>query len=123
MSKLSQSDRAELDALNRSVEDAIAKRREWLDAKVAEIARLKPGDEIFNLDTGERLGVVSAIKRIWRDRDEGVRDNSIDHYCEFETHPRCFDNTARQPLLRYGTRSDAIDDLEARRQRLRRHLG
>jgi hypothetical protein len=105
---LTEDEKSELANLTAAVTAAIEARRNWLDAKMHETSRLQVGDDIYDLDSGTRLGTVSKVYRYWRDRDEGVRDT--DAYCEYryETSPRCFDNTSRQIGRSFGTREDAL---------------
>ena len=111
---LTDAERKELDALTGAVTAAIDARRAWLDKKMLECSSIKPGDAIFDLESGRQLGVVSKLYRYWRDRDEGVRDT--DPHCdyEFETQTNCFDNTSRQLGLLVGTREQAAALAEAR---------
>jgi hypothetical protein len=119
--RLTEAEEQERAALNEAVTAAIERRREWLDAKMVECSTLQVGDDIYNVETGQKLGVVAELYRYWRDRDDSIRDTS--HYCDYqyETSPRCFDNTSRQIGLRYGTRQDAIDYAERRAAQLRRN--
>ncbi|WP_367582339.1 hypothetical protein [Tsukamurella tyrosinosolvens] len=93
----------ELDALNDAVREAKAARREWLDAKMHEVSALKVGDDIYDVRKGRKLGVVSRLYRF----HAGKNDTSVDVDYEYETSPRCFDNTSRQIGLSVGTREDA----------------
>jgi hypothetical protein len=114
---LTEDEKGELENLTAAVSAAIEARREWLDAKMHETSRLQVGDDIYDLDKGVRAGTISSLYRYWRDRDEGVRDTSA--YCDYqyETSPRCFDNTSRQ-YRSFGTREDAIRHAEMRTTRL-----
>jgi hypothetical protein len=116
---LTEGEKSELANLTAAVSAVIEARRNWLDAKMQECSRLQVGDDIYDLDSGTRLGKVSELYRYWRDRDEGVRDTSA--YCDYqyETHPRCFDNTSRQIGRSFGTREEAIRYAEMRTSQLR----
>lgn len=107
-------DELTLSQLNAAVDEAIERRRDWLDKEMLATASLKVGDEIYDLEKGLRLGVVSKLYRYWRDRDEGVRDRYISVEYEYKTRPGCFDNTSCQPGLRHGTRQEAADALKWR---------
>lgn len=90
----------ELAALNKAVDDAIARRTAWMDKHMPAFASCKIGEEIFNRKTGQRLGVISRMYRYWGPFSGGeprdVRfDRSMSVEYEFETSPRCFDNTSR----------------------------
>ena len=112
--RLTDDEEAELASLNAAVSAAIEARGAWLDAKMHETSALKVGDDIYDLRSGRRLGKVSNLYRFWRDRDEGVRDTSASCDYQYETSPRCFDNTSRQVGLSYGTREDAARHAEMR---------
>lgn len=119
--RLTEDEQRELDHMTSIVTAAIAARRAWLDAKMHETSRLHVGDEIYDLESGERLGRISSLYRYWRDRDEGVRDITASCEYEYETSTRlCFDNTSRQPARSFGTLRDAVEYAEARAARLRR---
>lgn len=103
---IEEEDAKELEALNKAVEDAIAKRREWLDSKMTKYAPAQVGEEIYNLSTGELLGKVVSLYRYWRDRQEGVRDTSLDVEYEYQ-HPyfeEIIGNTSSKMLVNVGKR-------------------
>jgi len=104
---LTKDEEAELAALNNAVKNAIAKRREWLDAKMVEASSLKIGDDIYDVNRGCRLGTVRKMYRYWRDKDEGVRDTRLSVEYEFEVYDKCYSNTSSRPELWYGSRQDA----------------
>ena len=116
---LTDDEKAALDALNAAVLAAIDARRAWLDAKMHECSRLQVGDDIYDVDSGRRLGTVSRLYRFWQDRDGGVRDTSPNCSYEYETSPRCFDNTSRQSGRSFGTKEDALRRAELRASLLR----
>lgn len=111
---LTEAEDLELAALNEAVNAALRARRDWLDAKMAECSALQPGDDIYDIRKGYKVGTVRKLYRFHRDRDEGIRDRS--HYCsyEYETSPRCYDNTSRQVGVSFGTKADAADYARAR---------
>jgi hypothetical protein len=104
-------ERAELDALNAAVDQALANRKAWLDAKMVETSRLKVGDEIYNLKTGDRLGVVTELYRYWANQNN-LLDTGV--HCDYrylvrgDAAIRSYDNTSRQIGLRYGSKEDLI---------------
>lgn len=118
---LTADEKAELERLNQAVKDAIAQRRAWLDTKMFETSKLKVGDEIYDLDTGQRLGVVRSLYRYWRDRNDGVLDT--DHSCDYtyahESSPMCTYNTSSQSGRRFGTKQEAIDAAQRALERLK----
>lgn len=112
--ELTPTEQAELNALNDAVDAAIETRRTWLDRKMVECSDLQPGDAIYDLNKGTLLGQISKLYRFWRDREEGVMDRSLSCDYEYETHPRCFDNTSRQVGASFGTREQAQTRLQSR---------
>lgn len=116
----------ELDVLNRTVDEAIAKRTAWMDGHMAAFARYAVGEEIFDRATGRRLGVVSRLYRYHgpaRDQAE-PRDSRFDRSMsveyEFETAPLCFDNTSRRGgPYSICNRKELTEMLEAKAVRLR----
>jgi len=104
----------ELKKLNKTVERAIKDRKLWLDKKMVKYAKFKIGDEIFNIQTGECVGIVRRLFRFWEDRDEGVRDTSLEIHYEYCTGGMCYDNTSRQCHVRFGSREDMKKSLQAR---------
>jgi hypothetical protein len=110
---LSDDDRKRLDELNNAVKVAIETRRDWLDSKMPEYAEMQIGDDVYDLDSCVKVGKVSELYRYWRDRDKGVRDDSLSIEYEFETRPNCFDNTSRLPGV-VGSRAQAKDIARAR---------
>jgi hypothetical protein len=115
---LTEAEKTELALLNDAVDGAIQTRRDWLDAKMAETSKLKVGDDVYNLRSGARVGVVSELYRYHTERND-LFDTS--HYCEYryETHPNSFDNTSRQSGQSFGTREDAVRHAEYKLERLR----
>jgi len=121
--RLTDDEKSELANLNAAVTSAIAARRQWLDAKMHETSRLKVGNDIYDVDSGRKLGTVSRLYRFWEDRDDGIRDTSIECSYEYETMPRCFDNTSRQTGVRLGTQEDVLEHAEFRVSMLRAAAG
>lgn len=109
---LTDSEKQELAELTAAISAAIQARRTWLDAKMQETSRLQVGDDIYDLDKGIKVGTVSKLYRYQQDRNPLLDDS---HYCsyEYETSPRCFDNTSRQ-YRSFGTQEDAIRYAEMR---------
>lgn len=116
---LNDDERRQLDGLNIAVDAAIADRREWLDAKMIECSRLHAGDDIYNIETGVRLGVVTGLYRYWRDRDDGVRDRYMGCEYKYRTPHGWFDNTSRQRGVQFGTREEAVRSAELQAKLLR----
>lgn len=92
----------ELADLNAAVITAVETRRVWLDKKMVECSKIQVGDSIFNLDTGQLLGKVTKLYRLFRNLDGGFFDTSPYCHYEYEAGPLRLDNTSRQPGLRFG---------------------
>ena len=120
--ELTAEEQAELDRLNESVTEAIRARRAWLDAKMHEISKLKPGDGLWDVTNGRRIGRVRRLYRYWADHDDGVRDT--EPYCDYEydTPDGFIDNTSRQLALHFGTKEEAAEYAESRARALRSRL-
>lgn len=114
---LTEDEKRELAELNAAVSAAIEARRNWLDAKMHETSRLQVGDDIYHLRTGLRLGKVSELYRFWANRDDGIRDTSIECHYKYATSPLSFSNTSSQRGP-FGTLEDAIGQAEAEAARL-----
>lgn len=113
---LTDEEQNELDALTAAITGAIEARRAWLDAKMQECSRLRVGDDIYDLDSGTKLGTVSELYRYWRDRND-LLDTS--HYCDYRYGSN---NTSSQPGRSFGTREDALARAEWRASALRSSL-
>lgn len=102
MRQMTESDQKQLEDMNMAVKEAIRLRREWLDRKMEEYADVKVGEVLYELGSGQPVGVVSRLYRYWQDRDEGVRDTHLDVNYEYNTGGNCFDNTSRQDGSDFG---------------------
>jgi hypothetical protein len=116
--RLTDEEMDDLQVLNAAVKAAIKSRSAWLDAKMHECSRLQVGDDIYDVDKGIRLGVVTELYRFWRDRDDGIRDDTARCDYEYMTASGYRDNTSRQVDRGFGTKEDALAAAEARMQRL-----
>ncbi|OHU55932.1 hypothetical protein BKG83_17305 [Mycobacteroides chelonae] len=103
---LNADEHSELEALNAAVQAAIDARREWLDAKMRETSKLQVGDDIYDVQTGEKIGVVSGLYRYHAGRDD-LYDTYVECDYQYETRPGCFGNTSSQGGRMFGTREDA----------------
>ena len=103
----------DLAVFNEKVTAVLAERKSWMDAHMADFAKVPIGEEIYNLDTGQLLGVVSKHYRYWDSQQNPLYDTTMDICCEYQTQPDVlnFDNTSRQLGLRYGTKSDLDTEL------------
>lgn len=116
---MNQADKDELARLNKAVTEAIKVRREFLDAKMLEYSPLKIGDEIYELDTCTCVGTVTDIYRVWRDRNEGVSDVSLEIAYQYRSsNSKVVDNTSRQASIRFGSKEDAWKELGRRLEKL-----
>lgn len=104
--------------LEAAYDEAVRRKTEWLDRKMVEHCPLKVGDEIYDLETGRRLGVVTRHYRFWAGQGRPDLDGS--YYCdvEYEIGPRMFDNTSRQSGVAFGTREQAAERARWRAERL-----
>lgn len=118
---LTEDEKAELSGLTEAITAAIEARRAWLDAKMAETSALQVGDDIYELVTGVKVGVVAGLYRYWQGRNDLLDD---DHYCDYryQTYGNCFDNTSRQSGRSFGTREQASRRADAAASRLRAEL-
>lgn len=105
---LTEEEQAELADLNAAVSAAIEARRAWLDAKMYEVSQLQPGDDIYDVYRGVRLGRIRELYRFQNNKHGGIYDTHLSCNYEYETHPGCFDNTSRQIGVTFGTQQDAI---------------
>lgn len=97
---------AELTALNKEVEEAMAKRTKWLDDHMAMVAKFQIGDEIYDIKTGRLLGVVTEHYRYHRGDPRFDDSLSINYRYKTEFHG-VIDNTFRQMGVWFGTKEDA----------------
>jgi len=111
MANLTNEDKNILHQLNIDVINTIKKRRDWLDSKMQEYAEMQIGDNIYNLETGLPVGIVSKLYRLWRDTDEGFRDKVLEINYEYRTKQGWYDNTSRQPH-QLGSRERTLKTIE-----------
>lgn len=105
--------RQQLDALTAAVKEAVDKRTAWLDEHMVEVSKFKIGDGIYNIETGARLGTISAIKRHWA--GDANHDDSLGVYHEYliEGESHCYDNTSRQRgITRLGTLDEMLAEMK-----------
>lgn len=116
---------AELAVLNKAVGDSITARRAWMDQHMTDYARYRIGETLYDLDTGRELGVVSALYRLWGEQDDPRYDTrmNVEYRIAVSGHANMFDNTSRQPGLRYGNANDLARDLERRASAARERAG
>lgn len=99
---------SELAVLNSEVSAVLAKRKAWMDAHMVDFARVQVGDDIYNLQTGSKLGTVSRHYRYWDAQQNPLYDTAMDVCYEYHTGNNCFDNTSRQTIL-VGTQAEAAE--------------
>jgi hypothetical protein len=106
----------ELDTLNKEVEAVLAKRRAWMDAHMEDFSEFKIGDEVYDLNTGTLLGVVSRLYRYHQDRDPRY-DNQMAVEIEYrmEGSKNCFDNSSRHAGAgpSFGTKEQAAQSVRS----------
>lgn len=109
---------AELAALNKAVDDAVAARRAWMDAHMPDYARHRVGETLYDLNTGRELGTVSRLYRYWGEQDDPRYDTTMSVQYEIvvsNSHGvRVLDNTSRQPGLRYGNAAQLAREMEGK---------
>lgn len=105
----------QLAALNAEVDAALKKRRDWMDAHMPECSAVKVGEDIWDIDRGVYLGVVTKLYRYWADRDPRY-DTQMSIEAEYREYPNrgYYDNTSRQTSVNFGSREEARSRLEAR---------
>ena len=98
----------ELELLNSEVTAVLAKRKKWMDDHMTDFAKFKVGDEIYNLQTGQYLGVISKLYRYWgEDHRDPQYDTAMNVEYQYHTGNNCYDNTSRQHII-IGTNDDLI---------------
>ena len=104
-------DELKLKELNDAVTNAIKYRRDWLDSKMEEYAKFKVGDDIYNVQALQKIGVVRRLYRYWSNRNDGVMDTSMDINYEYKIvgTNNSFSNTSSQPNIHYGAKEDMLD--------------
>ena len=94
----------ELAYLNAEVDAVLAKRKAWMDEHMKDFAKVQIGEDIYDLRTNRKLGVVTEHYRYWDDHHNPLHDNSMSVECTYQPspHEKFFDNTSRQPGLAWG---------------------
>ena len=101
--------REELKVLNEKFFAAMAERKAWMDAHMADFARYQVGDAIFEFSTGKRLGVISKLYRYWgADNRDPQYDHTMNIEYEYHTGNNCYDNTSRRPI-HIATKQELLD--------------
>lgn len=95
----------ELQLLNQEVDDAIAKRKAWMDSHMEDYASMKVGESIYNTHTGECLGVISELYRYHANDPRYDRSMSINY--RYKTRGGWYSSTSSQPYTFYGTKEEA----------------
>lgn len=112
----------ELEALNVEVTAVLAKRKAWMDGHMADFAKVKVGEDIYNMDTGAKLGTVSELYRYWDSQQNPLYDVTMDVNYQFHTGANCYDNTSRhRGCLRIGTRADVEAEQKRRSKSVWEH--
>jgi len=107
-------DRAELDRLTTAVKDALAARAAFLDKRVPEIADVKVGELLYDLESGLPVGEVVSINRWNRGT---VDDDGFGYFYRYRDGG--IDNTARQHGKSFGSKDQALQRAETRLRILR----
>jgi len=109
--RLTDDEKAKLDAMNDRVSSAIDERTEFLDALCGSISEFKIGDSIYDIKDGRLLGTVSKICRWHRGHHEFDRSASFYYEYLIPGTTNCHDNTSRQYVY-VGSKQDYINKLE-----------
>jgi len=114
---LTKTEKREWVALNRSLREAIQRRRDWLKAKIEDCSNLKVGDDIYDVKSGLKLGTVTEVY-LWSQEikidtvtNEDLCFSDFLPECEycFRTGPNMLDNTSHYAGTRiFGKKKDAI---------------
>ena len=89
----------ELALLNKKVKDAVKERKAWMDAHMADYAEFQVGDNLYDYQTGEFLGIITEHYRYHGDGDQRFYTSMNIEYRyrnPINIHPH-IDNTSRQP--------------------------
>jgi len=109
---------AEVKRLTVAINAAIEARTSYMDANMEKFTNVKPGEDIYDINSGRRLGKVSGLYRYWGGNPE--YDTSMDINVRYEISPHCYDNTSRQIGLRWGSKQEAMDQARRTAERLAR---
>lgn len=111
--------KAELDTLNEEVKAALAKRKAWMDAHMEDFSNFKVGDEVYDRNTGQLLGVVTELYRYWGDRDPRY-DTGMNIEIHYRDRRGIIDNSSRHAGAgpSFCTREEAAQAVKARAEYL-----
>jgi hypothetical protein len=126
-------DREKLRFFNQAVESAILARQKWLDENVPKYAEAQIGEDLFDLETGRSLGVVTAHTRCHRNSGSGnYYDNSLAFAYEVrpkgdggyasEGYPVASNSRDRYSESGTGTQAQAIERAQWRLAELQRRF-
>ena len=74
-----------------------------MDSKMEEYADMQVGEEIYNLVTGERLGVITKLYRYWDNKDV-YKDEFFEIDYQYQVCESGYDNTSRQQGVIFGNK-------------------
>lgn len=104
MIKREESDRIRLNELNDAIKSLVNERTKFLDECMEKYSEFKIGDDVYDIDTGLKVGVVKRISRHHRGNAE--YDTSFGCDIEFENiHVGAF----YKINYKHGTKQDVID--------------
>jgi hypothetical protein len=87
-------DAKQLALLNEAVTAALTARTTWLDDHMAKYADFDIGEDLYDLDTGKRLGTVCGYYRYQRGHNL-LHDTHMNIDYELHVHDSIYDNTSR----------------------------
>jgi hypothetical protein len=101
----------ELARLNQAVDDAVAARKAWMDAHMADYARFQVGEVVYDMRTGQLLGSISSLYRYHADDSRFDRSMSIDYQIQEPGWDNCYTNTSSLHC-HVGTAEQLAESLE-----------
>jgi hypothetical protein len=111
---------AELDALNVEVTAVLAKRKAWMDAHMEDFSNFKVGDEVYDTNNGQLLGVVTELYRYWDHQRNPLYDTGMNIEISYRKSNRVIDNSSRHAGggPSFGTREQAHAVMKSRAEYL-----
>jgi len=106
----------ELARLNNKVDEAIKAHTEFLDKHMHMTAAVPIGEDIYNVETGVRLGKVKEHYR-FHTKNNPLYDTNLETHCTFLAPGGIIDNTSRD-YKNYGTKEQASAYLKHKAERL-----
>lgn len=112
---------AELALHNQAVDAAVANRKAWMDGHMKDYAKFQVGDEIYERESGRKLGVVTELYRYWG-TNNALYDTSMSIEYKFSADGRYIDNTSSRGSYtrwKFATREEAAEYQRQQYERLK----